>query len=265
MSYFLKKLIRAHVIEHEIIWTSFFYFTIERDIKVTERVSDFWVECIDDRQQIAVALRKGKSSDIFVFFQVFIRREYQVLLDFLEAEKIIPNIIIDAGANVGFFSLLLANEFSRAKIVSIEPEAGNVAQLLTNVGERLQHRIKVIEGALWTSRTRVSIQTNDSQEWGFSIAPGVTPRTVEAYTLADIFDAVSAQQIDLLKLDIEGTEGALFSDVKFQNLLGNVKVIAMEIHDHLVDRDEIHRVLHANFFNFFEKGELTVAWNYKLL
>ncbi|MFM8850348.1 MAG: FkbM family methyltransferase [Cytophagales bacterium] len=183
----------------------------------------------------------------------------------MEAEKIIPNIIIDAGANVGFFSLLLANEFSRAKIVSIEPEAGNVAQLLTNVGERLQHRIKVIEGALWTSRTRVSIQTNDSQEWGFSIAPGVTPRTVEAYTLADIFDAVSAQQIDLLKLDIEGTEGALFSDVKFQNLLGNVKVISMEIHDHLVDRDEIHRVLHANFFNFFEKGELTVAWNYKLL
>jgi FkbM family methyltransferase len=204
---------------------------------------------------------------IFVFFQIFISHEYRPLLDFLKSKKIIPRKIVDAGANVGYFSKLVAHEFPDSTLVSIEPESGNVAQLRRNLDDKIQsNQLFIVPAALWTRKSRLTIKKEEVREWAFSVSEttGGQLGDCDSLSLQDIMTLASFDHIDLLKLDIEGTEGLLFADVDFQNLLSKVTVIAMEIHDHLANRKKIHDTLVLHSFEFFEKGELTVAWNKKI-
>ena len=264
LSYYVKKTIGLRRLDHEVIWTSFYYFITDKAVKITERKNDYLVEFSENSTDLHVLIRKGKSSDIFVFFQVFISREYQPLLDFLISKQLKPHSIIDAGANVGFFSLLLACHYRQAIITTVEPELSNATQLRSNIKiNTLSDRVKVIEAALWTKRTRLTIQDKHAYEWAFSVTETDTNGNCEAFPLKALMHVSQIDKIDLLKIDIEGAEGVLFEDKDFQNLLRNVAVIAMEIHDQLVDRRKIHDTLQEYFFDFFEKGELTVAWNKK--
>lgn len=59
------------------------------------------------------------SSDIGIYRQVFLREEYKF------AAEIEPEVIVDAGANIGLASIYFANKYPHARIVAIEPEASN--------------------------------------------------------------------------------------------------------------------------------------------
>lgn len=241
---------------------------MDEAVKIVEQEHDYHVEFHIGTNPVFALIRKGGSSDIFVFFQVFISREYQPLLDFFKTKQITPHTIIDAGANVGYFSLLLANEFSPSMIAAIEPEQGNVTQLRRNLENNIQSdKLLIIQAALWTRKKRLSIRNEETREWAFSVieTEDGSQGDCDAMSLLDVMELASLDHIDLLKLDIEGTEGILFENVEFQNLLSKVAVIAMEIHDLRADRKKIHDILRERSFSFFEKGELTVAWNKHLL
>jgi hypothetical protein len=63
-----------------------------------------------------------QTSDIPTFYQVFLDAQYDIPL-----KK--PRVIIDAGANIGLFTLLMKNKYPEAKIISIEPDHENFAAL----------------------------------------------------------------------------------------------------------------------------------------
>lgn len=71
---------------------------------------------------------RGKTSDALTFWSIFILKEHRTL-------DSIPNIstIIDAGANVGYASLLFAKHYPNALIVAIEPDPNNFLILKKNV------------------------------------------------------------------------------------------------------------------------------------
>ena len=83
----------------------------------------------------------------------------------------------------------------------------------------------------------------------------------EALSLKEIMKNNEIDLIDILKLDVEGTEDILFRDVVFLETLNLVKVLGIEIHDDMASREMIHEELRKKRFDFFEQGELTVAWN----
>jgi hypothetical protein len=69
-----------------------------------------------------IFLRKD-TSDVAIFEQVFLRGDYD--LDF----KFHPQTVVDAGAHIGLFSILMKNRFPAAKIVCIEPDKNNYEAL----------------------------------------------------------------------------------------------------------------------------------------
>ena len=79
--------------------------------------------------------------------QVFLDNEY----DFRAVER--PQVIVDAGANIGLASILFANRYPQAKILAIEPEHDNFNLLADNV--RSYDNIVPLQAALG-ARTRRS-------------------------------------------------------------------------------------------------------------
>lgn len=169
----------------------------------------------------AVTLRTGSSSDLDVFRAVVLGHEY----DFLERLQDIRTAI-DLGANIGLSSVVILSRFPGAFLLAVEPEPGNCAQLRTNLAP-YQDRAKVLQGAVWPISGEVSLnyQAGDGREWATAVAQG---SGVRAYSMADLLLNLGERSIDLLKIDIEGSETPLFmGDTSW---LSRVRNLCIELH-----------------------------------
>ncbi len=260
--YYMKRLIRQKPTDHQIIWTSFLYFASERVASIIHRKDLYLVEFEFEGALWKTSIRAGDSSDIFAFFQVFITEGYKPLLNLFKGKSPEPLIIIDAGANVGYFSLLMQGCLHPEVLVALEPEKSNYYQLKINLGDH--SNFQPIQSALWTHKKILSIESRKGKEWAAKITEQDSGEVCQAVSLTDIMLENNIRKIDILKLDVEGTEDALFRNADFLNAITNVKIIGIEIHDSMADRKMILKALTERNFEFFSKDELTVAWNTRL-
>jgi FkbM family methyltransferase len=219
---------------------------IQKICSLQERVCAFWdvMPLLDAIRLVLTKGRPGKiqiylrpvarkvvlrrqSTDMQCFMKVFIAHEYH------SPYSLSPQVIVDAGANIGMATLFFAQRYPQAHIVAIEPEASNFEMLKQNC-QQLPN-VTLFRGALWPEDRELKIMNPSADAWGFSISDDCNgsdcPR-VAAITMLDILDRVNADRIDLLKLDIEGAELQLFSKNSDQ-WLGRIHVIAIELHDRL--------------------------------
>jgi FkbM family methyltransferase len=139
-----------------------------------------------------------------------------------------PRTIVDAGAYTGYSSIYFSTKFADARILAIEPDAGNFRMLVRNT--RSCARIDPTHAALWSTDASISIANPDDAAWGYRAvqqeAGSVqipTIRMDEALAWAD-------GHIDLLKLNIEGAERELFAAPDL-SWLHHVDTIMIEVHD----------------------------------
>lgn len=145
-----------------------------------------------------------------------------------------PRLIIDAGANVGYSSLVFMLHYPSATIVGIEPDKTNCELFRKNCGAYFN--IRLLEGAVWPRARRLTITNPDADPWAFQVVEAAADGgedVVRGYTIPEIIDMHGGGRVDLLKLDIEGAECALFSDGP-EEWLNRVDVILVELHDHFV-------------------------------
>jgi FkbM family methyltransferase len=141
-----------------------------------------------------------------------------------------PKLIIDGGANVGYASLYFANKYPNAQIIAVEPDPENCALFRKNC--TAYPNIQLVQGALWASSTDLVIANPTATSWGFRVveSPSPTnPSSFKGFTVADILAHSDRQDVDLLKLDIEGAEEQLFSS-DYASWLGRVKNMMVEPH-----------------------------------
>jgi FkbM family methyltransferase len=163
------------------------------------------------------------TSDVQAIRQIFVRREYEWL-------STLPNVqtIVDAGANVGAASVFLLDLFPQARLVAIEPAAGNLAVLEKNLAH-YGNRATVVRGAVWPSATKLEIDRGyrDGLDWSIRVRPG--EGEVEGITVPQLMERQRLDPIDLLKIDIEGAERELFAgDTSW---LPCVRHLCIELHD----------------------------------
>jgi FkbM family methyltransferase len=262
LSHFVNRMFRFQSSNHQIIWTSLFYFVAENNIKLTEHAHRYHV----DTGQMQAHLRKGNSSDIFVYFQIFIRREYDPLFQFLKKHNVKVEKIIDAGANIGLFSIAALQHFPESNIQAIEPDSSNCTQLKSNIRlNSLSDHVEVHECALWVRNARLNLIADNHWSMRVVEASSESRADISGIPLKQLLERSQWTDIDLLKLDVEGTEMILFNDGDFTELLPKIKVIAMEIHDSSTGREAILKALGRYQFEFFHSGEMTVAWNTRIL
>lgn len=141
------------------------------------------------------------------------------LYDFTSA---IPNpLILDCGAHIGMASLYFASRNPAAKIIAFEADPQIAEALKRNVEAFGLANVSVEPKAVWISNdgVRFSIESDDS---GFVKDEGTLVPSVR------LKDILTVNRVELLKVDIEGAEYALFRDCA--NALGNVQKIIIEAH-----------------------------------
>jgi len=169
----------------------------------------------------AVELRMGNSSDALVFVQIFVNREYAFAHELHDVRT-----VIDLGANIGLASALFLSLWPKAKVVAVEPDPDNFALMRKNLAP-FGERVHCVEGAVWPSRGSVALDKlgGVGYEWGVRVREG---SGVRAYDMHELI-AIAGKPVDLLKIDIEGSEKPLFSgDTSW---LGVVRNLSIELHD----------------------------------
>lgn len=130
-----------------------------------------------------------------------------------KALKLRPGLILDVGANIGFFSLLFAHIFPECQIHAFEPNPYSFDRLQENVkaNPKLRNRITTFDNAVSDREQRVELTTVPGAEghaWGRVGIPrrdGMVTYDVAARTI-DVLYAASAIPIRLIKIDVEGYE-----------------------------------------------------------
>jgi FkbM family methyltransferase len=168
---------------------------------------------------------RQNSSDWTVFQEVFSKRNYNAKIPFT------PKIIVDCGANIGLASLYFMQRFPGVKVIAIEPEENNYNQLIKNLTQ--YKNAFPIQGGIWNRSAYLEVgDIYNMGSWGFSCQEiaEYKPGAVRAYSIDEVMSSNNIEEIDILKLDIEGAELELFTD-NYDNWLPKTKCIIIELHD----------------------------------
>lgn len=120
-------------------------------------------------------------------------------------------VFVDVGANIGSVSLYVDNfnkvrdSDNKIKVYSIEPEPHNLLLLEENINNNPTENITVVNNAIWHEQKNVFITNRGGNS---SIVDGSSAESVEvlAITIQDLIDRYSIDEIDVMKIDIEGAE-----------------------------------------------------------
>jgi FkbM family methyltransferase len=166
------------------------------------------------------------STDVLLYRQIFERHEYDVPVSRP------PRVIVDAGANVGLASVFFAHRFPEARIIAIEPEARNFALLAANVAE--YPNVVPVKAALWHENTVVDLFDPGLGPWGYVVGSraecaGAWRQHTDAMTLDQVMRSHRLDHIDLVKMDIEGSEREVLADAAAW--VDRVDALIVELHD----------------------------------
>ena len=144
------------------------------------------------------------------------------------------DVVLDVGAHVGLFSLWLVRQNPRCRVVAIEPSTENFACLQANVAAMGARQVSTYRYALGPrgGTGRVEPTTDRSIDHRLVPAPASNADAVPILSLQDLLDVAGADNVAMLKMDIEGAEYDVFAEVA-QSTLRRVERLAVEYHDHL--------------------------------
>lgn len=172
---------------------------------------------------------RPRTTDLAVFQQIFVEREYLCLDDVSAA-----GLIIDCGANVGYSAAYLLSRFPDCELIAVEPDPGNFALLARNLAP-YGDRVTLVESGVWSHPARLCISETrygGGGEWGVQVRectsndePGFT-----AVDIASLLERAGHARVSVLKIDIEGAEGVVFSH-NYQGWLERVDCLVIELHD----------------------------------
>jgi FkbM family methyltransferase len=110
-------------------------------------------------------------------------------------------------------SVFFANKFPNAKIVAVEPEKENFQMLQKNTGS--YSNISLLNAGIWGHNTFLSVVDEGKGNNAFTVkeVPVNTENAIKALSVYDIMKQQGWSKIDILKLDIEGTEKYIFEKI----------------------------------------------------
>ena len=137
--------------------------------------------------------------------------------------------IIDGGANIGCASVYFSLRFPEAKIVAIEPEKNNFELLNKNIAP--YKNIQSLQAGIWDKDETLSLTNPEggAAEFMFEHNSSVE-NNINGMTIPSIMNSQNWDDVDILKLDIEGAEKEVFA-ANDLSWLKKVKLLIIELHD----------------------------------
>jgi FkbM family methyltransferase len=269
--YFFKKAIKIRPNLKERTVYAYYNHLINLNGTLFEETQNYYVTDFKTTFHKRIKIRKNPSSDFEVFNQVYSLKEYLPVVNTYttnfknKADRALN--IIDAGSNIGLTSLFFLDHFENANIVCIEPEIENFKILASNLDSAKKSKIIKINGAIWSSNCKIKIVNDfrDRSSCSFRVEESDQADAIPAYSVNQLIADNNFEILDILKIDIEGSEKQVFtSPTSNLDFLEITKCIAIEIHDEFDCREAIYKVLIEYGFVLHNEGELTIGINQKL-
>jgi FkbM family methyltransferase len=171
---------------------------------------------------VAFAVRH-QTADILALDELFSQREYELpqrVEEVLAGRR--PLRVLDLGANIGLFGVWILGRFHDAEITSIEADPDNARVLAATIEANRGTNWRLVEAA---ASTRAETVRFVSGELTTSHLARLDEEGIEIPAV-DVLEL--AEDVDLLKIDIEGAEWALLEDSRFAGL--GPAVVVLEYH-----------------------------------
>lgn len=199
---------------------------------------------------------RNNPYDYATFEEVLLNKTYDISLSFT------PQYIIDGGGNIGLTACYFATKYSGAIIVSIEPDSENFKMMQANC--RQYTNIKMMQNGVWKKNTNLKIADSYVGNNAFTVVETdyETPDTLQAVTIQRIMELFDMPHIDILKLDIEGSEKEVFEE-NFEIWLPKTKVLIIELHDEMKKgcSRAVFNAVNKYDFSFDIRGENIIFTN----
>ena len=142
-------------------------------------------------------------------------------------------LALDIGANIGLVSLYFSRYFER--VIALEPSFEHFDALNRNLQINKAENVKPLKKALYIKNgelpfggppTNKTMRTLHMSQW----VNGKHDEMVETITLDKLFEDEKIEHVDLMKIDIEGTETEIVSAIGFKKVASKIDVIMGELH-----------------------------------
>lgn len=139
-----------------------------------------------------------------------------------------PMMIMDLGANIGLSVRYWKHAAPRAHVVAVEPDPGNFSMLQRNTTGLSD--VHLVNGGIWHRPGTLGMDRSGSGTAAYRTKEEGAGGEVEATTIPLLMERYGMPRLDILKVDIEGSELELFSlgDLSW---IDKVTTIAVELHD----------------------------------
>lgn len=172
-----------------------------------------------------------------VFKEVFIQHVYSPNFMHMYLSNR-GDVVLDIGANVGYFSFWVKQLYPNATIIAVEPVPANFALLEKNLCQFKDGKVFSEQCAI-TGEKAQSITINLASEnqntviattkESFFEHENVQKIKVKAMTIRELIAKFSLKKVDILKMDCEGSEYDIFYNDP--EIVKQIRAIAMEVHD----------------------------------
>ena len=159
--------------------------------------------------------------------EIFKQRIYA---PYLENKK--DPVVLDIGGNIGLFTLY-AQKYAK-QVYIVEPSSEHMENIERMILFNEFKNVKPIKKAIYIEDKVFPLFHNKNKTM-YSLHQNVNddsspPEQVEAVTLETLFKDEGIEHVDLMKIDIEGSEIEVLSSLGFKNVADKIDVIVGESH-----------------------------------
>lgn len=205
----------------------------------------FWFNTSDREMGVVMAIGQYESSSVR-FVQQALRAGMTC---------------IDAGAQTGFFTCLMASAVGETgRVYAFEPMPESYELLLKNIQENgFGARVRAYQRACSNAATEIEA-SQVGRMYVAGTVPGSRPVSMTAVRLDEVVD----EPVDLIKLDVEGHEPAALEGMR-RLIARSHPVIVAECNEYLLERcsntsgREYIKLLNSYGYDVFDLNDLSVA------
>ncbi|MBI3663829.1 MAG: FkbM family methyltransferase [Acidobacteria bacterium] len=185
---------------------------------------------------------------VCIFETVFVYRDYC----FQPATN--RPFILDCGSNIGLSVLYFKRQFPESRVIAFEPDPDTFAALEKNAAGQGWRDVELHNCAVYARTGEVEFHYDPEQPGAVRNSvdgdTGPAVRRVPAVALSEFI----REEVDFLKLDVEGAEMAVLEEVARSGKLRNIRAMAVEYHHHMVPTEdrfsELLRLLEDNGYGY---------------
>jgi len=186
----------------------------------------------------------------FIFDEVFIQQEY-----YFKTANPTP-FIIDCGSHIGMSILYFKTLYPQARILGFEPAPETYRLLEENIKRNRLKDVRVLNIAVSNEEGMIKFYGDASLKSSLFFQEGKPEVEVKATRLSQYID----RKVDFLKIDVEGAEGLVISDLAGAGKLSQVQQMVIEYHHHPEKKEDLDalssflKILEDHNFGYMIEG-----------